>query len=210
MKKLRYYYGTMNSMKSATLLMKAHQFEQAGCKVLLLKPDSDNRDVGEVKSRAIQYGRECILFGKDVNLIHFMYTKMNKEIQGEDRIVLFFDESNFMTKEQVRQLWELSKYHNMEIFCYGLKTNYKNKLIDSSTELWLWADTSEEIKSMCSKCESKATTHLLIIDGEIVFEGEDEITGDVLNKDKKKTKEGYLSVCQVCYDKEYRKYKGNE
>ena len=194
MKKLRYYYGTMNSMKSATLLMKAHQFEQAGCKVFLFKPAFDNRDYGEIRSRAIQYGRECTIFSKDVNLIDLVLKKI--DINANDRVVLFFDEINFMTKEQIKQLWILSKHHNIDIFCYGLKLNYKNRLFEASEELFILADTVEEIKSMCSRCDSKATTHLRLIDDKVIFEGEEYIVGDVSGEEK------YLSVCQVCYDKE--------
>ena len=107
MNKLRYYYGTMNSMKSATLLMKAHQFEQAGCKVFLFKPTFDSRDYGQIRSRAIQYGRECIVFSKEVNLIDLVLKTLS--INVNDRIVLFFDEISFMTKEQIKQLWILRK-----------------------------------------------------------------------------------------------------
>ena len=199
MKKLRYYYGTMNSMKSATLLMKAHQFEQAGCKVFLFKPAFDDRDFGEVRSRAIQYGRECIVFDKNTDLVDLKYAKLEDKINKEDRVIFFFDEINFMTKEQIRQLWILSKYHNIDVFCYGLKLNYKNKLFEASEELLILADTTEEIKSMCSRCGNKATTHLRLINGKAVFEGENNITGDILGEEK------YLSVCQVCYDKELRR-----
>ena len=194
MKKLRYYYGTMNSMKSSTLLMKAHQFEQAGCNVFLFKPVFDSRDYGEIRSRAIQYRRECFVFSKDVNLVDMVLSIPDIK---SDRVVLFFDEINFMTKEQIRQLWTLSKYHNMDIFCYGLKLSYNNKLFEASEELLILADTVEEIKSMCSRCDNKATTHLRLIDDTPVFEGNDKIVGDVTGTER------YESVCQVCYAKEY-------
>ena len=42
MGKLRYFCSCMSSMKSATLLMKSHQFE-SGAKVILLKPSFDTR-----------------------------------------------------------------------------------------------------------------------------------------------------------------------
>ena len=196
MKKLRYYYGCMNSMKSSTLLLKSYQFESSGCKVLLFKPAFDSRDYGEIKSRAITYGRECNVFTKDVNLVDMV---LNIPDIKSDRVVLFFDEINFMTKEQIRQLWTLSKYHNIDIFCYGLKLNYKNRLFEASEELFILADTVEEIKSMCSRCDNKATTHLRLIDDKVIFEGEECIVGDVSGEEK------YLSVCQVCYDKEYKR-----
>lgn len=195
MKKLRYYYGTMNSMKSATLLMKAHQFEISGCKVFLFKPAFDSRDYGEVKSRAIQYGRECRVFTKDVDILEMVLDI--PDIKNNDRVVLFFDEINFMTKEQIRQLWTLSKYHNMDIFCYGLKLSYNNRMFEASEELLILADTVEEIKSMCSRCGNKATTHLRLVNDIPVFEGNDKIVGDVTGTER------YESVCQVCYAKEY-------
>lgn len=197
MKKLRYYYGTMNSMKSATLLMKAHQFEQAGCKVFLFKPSCDSRDFGEIRSRAIEYGRECTVFSKNVDLIELVLKKL--DINSKERIVLFFDEVNFMTKEQIKQLWILSKHHNIDVFCYGLKLNYKNKMFEASEELLILADTVEEIKSMCSKCDSKATTHLRLIDNKATFEGDNYIIGDIAGEEK------YLSVCQKCYHEEYER-----
>lgn len=194
MKKLRYYYGCMNSMKSSTLLLKSYQFESSGCKVLLFKPAFDSRDYGEIRSRAITYGRECNVFTKDVNLVDMVLSIPDIK---SDRVVLFFDEINFMTKEQIRQLWTLSKYHNMDIFCYGLKLSYNNKLFEASEELLILADTVEEIKSMCSRCDNKATTHLRLIDDTPVFEGKDKIVGDVTGTER------YESVCQVCYAKEY-------
>ncbi len=60
-------------------------------------------------------------------------------------------------------------------------------------------DTVEEIKSMCSRCDNKATTHLRLIDNTPVFEGKDKIVGDVTGTER------YESVCQVCYHKEYDK-----
>ena len=204
MKKLRYYYGTMNSMKSSTLLMKAHQFEESGCNVLLFKPKFDSRDYGEIRSRAIQYGRECIVFSEDTNLIELVLKiKKDKEIKN-DRLVLFFAEINFMTKKQIKELWELSKYHNTDIFCYGLKLSYNNRLFEASEELLILADTIEEIKSMCSRCNSKATTHLRIVNNKAVFSGKDQIVGDIVGEEK------YISVCQKCYNEELNKGEDHE
>ena len=186
----------MNSMKSSTLLLKSYQFESSGCKVLLFKPAFDSRDYGEIRSRAITYGRECNVFTKDVNLVDMVLSIPDIK---SDRVVLFFDEINFMTKEQIRQLWTLSKYHNMDIFCYGLKLSYNNKLFEASEELLILADTVEEIKSMCSRCDNKATTHLRLINDIPVFEGKDKIIGDISGTER------YESVCQVCYHKEYDK-----
>ena len=104
-----------------------------------------------------------------------------------------------MTKEQIRQLWTLSKYHNMDIFCYGLKLSYNNKLFEASEELLILADTVEEIKSMCSRCDNKATTHLRYVNGVPIFDGDSCIVGDVNGEER------YVSVCQECWHKEFER-----
>ena len=204
MKKLRYYYGTMNSMKSSTLLMKAHQFEEAGCKVFLLKPSFDTRDSGVIRSRALKHSRECIAFSKEDNLIDLFKNKIECNIYEDDTVVLFFDEVNFMTSDQVEDVWLLSKYRNVDIFCYGLKLDYKNEFFESALQFLKLADTVEEIKSMCSRCNNKASTHMRIVNGEPIFEGESEIVGDVVGEER------YISVCQQCwFDTHYEYLKEN-
>lgn len=192
MGKLRFYYGAMNSLKTGTLLTKVYQFEQCGCNTILLKPFFDTRDV-EIKSRAISDSRPCISFGSRDNLLeiipnHMVHGKLN---------VVFVDEVNFITKYQVRQLWKLSKEYDVDVFVYGLKTNYLNRLFEASEELLILADTIEEIKSMCSRCCNKATTHLRYVNDIPVFNGESCVVGDI------KGKEYYVSVCQECWHKEY-------
>ena len=79
----------------------------------------------------------------------------------------FQEEKNgneFLTKEQVIQLWRLSKI-GMEVLCFGLKTNFKNELFDSISTLMVYADKIKAIQPSCSckHCGDIATTHLLIV-----------------------------------------------
>lgn len=198
--KLRYYYGCMNSMKSSTLLLKAHQFEQSGCRVLLFKPAFDKRDFKEIRSRAIKYGRECFVFSKDESIRKIVLNALKTSTESEQKYtVLFFDEVNFMAKQQIRELWLLTRELNIDIFCYGLKLSYNNRLFEGAEELLILADTVEEIKSMCSRCNNKAQTHLRIVNGEPVFGESDEILGDIIGIER------YESVCTSCWMKEYDK-----
>ena len=166
MGKLRFFHGTMDAMKSTTLLVKSHQFESVGARTILLKPSFDTRGVlGTIQSRAITNPKPCILFAEGDDLI-----KKFGDVEGA---VFFVDEIQFATKEQIHQLLELS-FKN-EVFCYGLKTSYNNKLFEASAELLVLASTIEEIKSKCACCNNKATTHLRIVDGNYIFGQEDNI-----------------------------------
>ncbi len=190
MGKLRYFYGCMSSMKSATLLMKSHQFEESGAKVILLKPSFDTRGkLGNIESRAVISSKNCIVFGQEDNL----YEQFKYEIGT----IFFIDEVQFANKEHIQQLLRLS--FNNEVFCYGLKNSYNNRIFPASLELLALASTIEEIKSKCARCSSKSTTHLRIVGNETIFGDVDAIIGDI------KGEERYESVCQECWQKEFDK-----
>lgn len=189
--KLYYLYGAMSSLKSGQLLCKQHQFEQCGCHTILLKPSFDTRDTGVIKSRAMKDEKECTTFS-DVDDLTIVIGNLLKD---ERNNVVFVDEVSFMNPKQIKQLWQASRDYGISIFCYGLKTNYKNELFEASRELFIYADKVEEIKSMCSYCNNKATTHLRFIGDKPVFDGDSCIVGDVAGE------EHYKSVCQECWHK---------
>lgn len=199
--RLRYYYGTMNSLKSGTLLTKAYQFQESGCHVILLKPSFDTRDKGMISSRAITKSQPCYVFDKDKDLFQLVYSILGGMVakqQSLDKIVVFVDEVNFITPEQVEQLWRLTRSpYKIDVFTYGLKNTYLNEPFPSSQKLFCIADTIEEIKSMCSRCLNKATTHLRFVDDKPVFDGETCIVGDVAGTER------YESVCTTCWYEVY-------
>ena len=200
MGKLRFYYGAMNSLKTGTLLTKVYQFEQCGCNTILLKPSFDTRDYGVIKSRAISDTRECLLIHPkdDAQMHDAIYCRLSKEKKN----VVFIDEISFVSKYHIKMLWKMTREYDIDVFAYGLKTNYMNELFEASQELLILADTVEEIKSMCSYCHNKATTHLRYVNGKPVFNGDACIVGDIDGD------EHYVSVCQECWHKEFERMSG--
>lgn len=196
MSKLRYYYGTMNSMKSATLLMKAHQFEQSGCQVILMKPKVDTRDVGVIKSRPIAQGRECITIDSNEMIEDRIGLMLKDNLKyKQNKLIIFVDEVQFLTVSQIYQLFHIVKKYEVEVFTYGLKLNYRNELFRASEKLLILADTVEEIKSMC-QCGRKATTHLRFVNDKPTLNGLEFSVGDIQGVER------YQSVCQRCWHKE--------
>ena len=176
----------MNSAKSLNLLAKAHQFEETGARVLLMKPTLDTREYGKIKTR-VGLEKECILIDKDTHLhrdLPICYSKFD---------YLLVDEVQFLTKEQINQLWQISRM-GVRVFVYGLKTSYKNELFDATKRLFVIADEIEEIKSKCCKCDKKASTHIKIGGNDNEIE-----VGDI--KYNNEDKVIYESVCQECYHK---------
>ena len=195
MKKLRYFFGTMASAKSSNLLMKVYQFEESGAKCLLLKPSQDNRVEGEIYSRIIP-SRKCKIVHPSDDICKIVYNSEDFEL-GDKYDYIFIDEVQFLTREHIKQLWTLVHKYDVDVFCYGLKLDYKNRLFPASEELLILADSVEEIKSKCRFCSRKASTHLKEVNGEIQKSGETIYIDNILPEEGLTV--NYYLVCQNCW-----------
>ena len=187
MSKLYFRYGAMNSSKSANLLMVAHNYEEQGKKVIIFKPSLDTRS-GEslVKSR-VGIEHICKDICKDFNFYEYM-----KDAQDIDCVLV--DESQFCTKEQIKQLTQVADKLNIPVLCYGLKNTYiDGELFEGSAALLYYADSIEEIKTVCQYCNRKAIMNLYLINGQPIYQGNKVQIGDVKGEEK------YVSVCREHY-----------
>ena len=169
MGKLYYKYGAMGCSKTANALICKFNYEERGFKVLLIKTDIDKRNLqdGEiiVKSR-IGLTSKCVTFGQNTDLLKFF--KQQREM-GDYNIIIV-DECQFLTKQQVDQLKEIS--FDFNVICYGLLTNFKTELFEGSKRLIELADSLQEIKSVCS-CGRKANVNVRFVNGKLETEGDD-------------------------------------
>ena len=192
MNKLYYRYGAMGSSKTAQALMIKFNYEQKGFRVFLFKPKYDNRCVEDGKAYVasrIGLKSECIEFACDDNFQDLCRTYDILNVEKVKNSVIVVDECQFMTKEQVEQLKDISEY--LPVLCFGLLTNYKTELFEGSKRLIELADSFSEIKSIC-KCGRKATVNARFLNGEIMTDGNEiEIGGD----------EQYEGMCYSCYKK---------
>lgn len=190
--KLYYIYSTMNASKSASLLMKAHSFEENNIPFICMKPSIDNRDGVDIISSRIGLKRECISIYQDDNIFDIV-----QEIVNEFQTLLkqipkwiLVDESQFLTKEQVDQLSGIVDSLNINVMCYGLRTDFRTRLFSGSKRLFELADDIEEIKLSCG-CGRKAIINARVDDGNnIITDGEQVLIGG---------NERYITMCRRCY-----------
>ena len=108
------------------------------------------------------------------------------------------DECQFLTREQVNQLFEIAVIWDIPVICYGLRTDFLAKGFEGSTRLLEIAHQLEEMKTICSGekgCNKKAILNIRYINGKAVFDGEQVVIDD-------DSKVEYKSVCGSCYIKE--------
>ena len=52
---------------------------------------------------------------------------------------IFIDEAQFLTKEQVEELWLLTEERDLIVFCYGIKQEFLNQYVSSLKKtFWSW------------------------------------------------------------------------
>ena len=184
MSKLYFRYGAMGSGKSAALLQVAYNYNEKGRYVILMKPQIDTKAKNKVSSR-IGIEREVdILIPRDSGIIELI-----PDTKKPHAIIV--DESQFLTSDQVDELYFISKIYDIPVLCYGLRCDFQMKGFEGSIRLLEIADDIEEMKTIC-KCGNKATQNIRLVNGEPTFEGEQIIIDD-------HTKVEYEGVCGNCY-----------
>jgi thymidine kinase len=110
---------------------------------------------------------------------------------------ILIDEAQFLTREQVRQLTEITDHLAIPVLTYGLRTDFRGELFPGSHYLLAWADELVELKTICH-CGRKEIMNMRINEqGEAVIEGEQVLIGG---------NESYVSTCRVHFK---RKEPGN-
>ena len=197
MSKLFYFFGCMNSSKSLRLLSTAYNFEENNVQIMTLKPSLDTRDgEGVIRSRA-GLERKCIMIDQDVNLYKAIKAYRNVlASQFETLKWVIIDECQFLTEEQVDQLSDVVDFLDINVMCFGLRTDFQSKLFPGSKRLFELADDIEEIKSTC-ECGDRKTSINARFDenGDIVTEGAQVMVG---GNDK------YTAICRKCWKNKIR------
>lgn len=196
MAKLYFKHGTMDASKSADLLMTAHKYEQQGKKIICLRPSMDTRtENGFIESRALADKHEALCVDENFDIYNYI-NNINNNSKKLNCILI--DEAQFLSKIQIEQLVKIVDTLNIPIICYGLKNSYiRGQLFEGSSALLYYADSIQEIKSVCHFCDNKATMHLRVENGEPIRSSETNtavIIGDTIV-----SKSYYISTCRKHY-----------
>lgn len=188
MAKLYFRYGAMNSGKSTALMQVAHNYEERGMRVLILKPAVDTKGGDKLVSRLGVERAVDITIAPGDNVLALV--KQDIARHGALACVLT-DESQFFTPEQADQLFLITVELNVPVICYGLRADFSLKGFAGSTRLLEIAHNIEEMKTICA-CGRKAMFNGRKVNGKFVFEGA-QVAIDMENDVQ------YESLCPQCY-----------
>lgn len=188
MAQLYFYYSAMNAGKSTSLLQSSYNYRERGMNTFVLTAAIDNRSgIGKVSSR-LGIESDAHIFAATDNLAEMI---AEVHLQQKQHCILI-DESQFLSKQQVRELTYVVDILDIPVLCYGIKTDFQGELFPGSQYLLAWADKLIELKTICH-CGRKANMVLrLDANGEAIQEGAQvEIGGN----------ESYVSVCRKHFRK---------
>ena len=148
--KLIFYFGTVNSSKTLNLLAIGHNYDTCGWHVCTVKPALDTRSelietrvhVPPRKADIVISERESFFDYKDII---------------NDADVILIDECQFLSTEQVNELRSIATSRDIDILCFGLRTDFNTNLFPASKRLFELADEITEVKTICSVCGKHAS-----------------------------------------------------
>jgi thymidine kinase len=190
MAKLYFYYSSMNAGKSTALLQSSYNYRERGMDTLVLAPEFDDRyGAGKVTSR-IGIETEATTFKPDDDL--FALVKASTEESALHCVLI--DEAQFLTRDQVFQLGEVTDELNIPVLAYGLRTDFQGEPFEGSKYLLAWSDNLKELKAICD-CGSKATMVVRFDEGgKAITEGSQiEIGGN----------DRYVSMCRKHFKEKF-------
>lgn len=185
MAKLHFRYSAMNAGKTTILIQTDYNYRERDQRALLIKPAIDTKGDKRVVSR-IGISREV---DELIDAGDSLIEKLEKYFEDVDCILV--DEAQFLKREQVDELFYITKLYDLPVIAFGLRTDFKSNGFEGSTRLLELADELEEMSTIC-RCGKKARFNGRKINGEFTNEGESIVIDDG-------TQVEYESLCGKCY-----------
>jgi thymidine kinase len=189
MSELVFFSGTMDCGKSTLALQIGHNRSARGLQGVIFTRD-DRAGEGKLSSR-LGLVTEAVEAGPGMDLYGYLVGQMSK---GDRADYVIVDEAQFLSPEQVDQLARVVDDLDLDVFAFGITTDFRTKLFPGSQRLIELADRVEtlQVEAMCW-CGARATHNARTVVGEMVVEGEQVVVGDV---DRPAEEIGYEVLCR--------------
>jgi thymidine kinase len=166
MARLRFSYGTMGSGKSTLALQIHHNLSASGTGLLCSMHDREGARV----SSALGVSAPAVEVTPDVDLLSV--ARAHRASQGAlDFLVC--DEAQFYNDGQVEQLARVVDELDVDVWAFGLLTDFRGRLFPGSARLLELADERSElqVQARCW-CGEPATHNARLVDGRQVYDGD--------------------------------------
>ena len=175
MAELVFFSGTMDCGKS-TLALQMHHNHAARGRDGVLFTRQDRAGSATISSRlGLQRRADEVDDTTD-----FWAEVVTRRTRGRPVDYLVADEAQFYTAAQVDQLARVVDELAVDVFAFGITTDFRARLFPGSARLVELADRVEvlQVRALCW-CGARATHNARTVDGLMVVEGDQVVVGDV-------------------------------
>ena len=175
MAELVFFSGTMDCGKSTLALQTDHNHASRG-RAGLVFTQHDRAGTATLSSRL---GLQVQAIEVDPDL-DFRVTVVGALSSGQRIDYLICDEAQFYTPDQVDQLAAIVDDLGVDVYAFGITTDFRTRLFPGSARLIELADRVEvlQVASLCW-CGQRGTHQARTVDGVLVREGDQVVVGDV-------------------------------
>ncbi|GAA1120908.1 MULTISPECIES: thymidine kinase [Streptomyces violaceusniger group] len=189
MPELVFFSGTMDCGKSTLALQIQHNRSARGLQGMIYTRD-DREGEGKLSSR-LGLATEAIEVADDLDF----YTHVVQALTAGGRVdYVIADEAQFLTPPQIDQLARVVDDLEVDVFAFGITTDFRSKLFPGSQRLVELADRVEvlQVEALCW-CGARATHNARTVGGQMVVEGAQVVVGDV---NRPGSEVGYEVLCR--------------
>lgn len=189
MSELVFFSGTMDCGKSTLALQIGHNRAARGLEGVIFTRD-DRAGEGRLSSR-LGLVTDAVEVEEGMDLYAYLVAHISRGGRADYVIV---DEAQFLAPGQIDQLARIVDDLDLDVFAFGITTDFRTRLFPGSQRLIELADRIEalQVEALCW-CGARATHNARTVDGAMVVEGAQVVVGDV----RQTTAEvGYEVLCR--------------
>ncbi|MFC8095903.1 thymidine kinase [Streptomyces sp. NPDC057301] len=188
MPELVFFSGTMDCGKSTLALQIEHNRSARGLAGMIFTRD-DRAGEGKLSSR-LGLVTDAVEVEDGVDLYAYVVDHLSR---GGRADYVIADEAQFLAPDQIDQLARVVDDLGLDVYAFGITTDFRSKLFPGSQRLVELADRVEvlQVEALCW-CGARATHNARTIGGEMVVEGAQVVVGDVNQADAV----GYEVLCR--------------
>jgi thymidine kinase len=171
---LTFFYGPMNCGKSTLALQIDHNQARQGRRGLLLVRH-DRSGPARISSRlGLSRAAGEVDDGMDLRAL------VRDRLAAGARVdYLVVDEAQFLTREQVEQLAELVDDAGVDVYAFGISTDFRGRLFPGSQRLLELADRAEQLQvEVLCWCGRPGRLNARVVGGRVVREGDTVLVAD--------------------------------
>ena len=194
MAELQFFTGTMDSGKSTLALQTNHNHAARG-RAGRIFTSQDRAGAATLSSR-LGLQHDAIEVGADFDFWRYVVDELTR---GGRVDYLICDEAQFYTPTQIEQLARVVDELQIDVFAFGILTDFRSRLFPGSARLVELADRMNvlQVEALCW-CGKRATQNARTENGVMVTEGEVIVVGDVesADSDAPAPEIGYEVLCR--------------